>query len=244
MSKPRPLSVVAFGAHPDDVELSCGGTLALLAAAGERTVIVDLTRGEMGSRGTPETRNQEAARAAEILGAAGRENLDLGDARLEVTLAARHRVAEVIRRHRPDLVLAPWGEDPHPDHAAAGRLVREAAFDARLAKLDLGHPPWAPGLILFYPGHRPVPPTVVVDISDFFPRKMEAVRAYRSQFPEEGRRSEVRPVGFDDYLWHIESRARHHGSLIEVRYAEGFVIPDPLPLRHPGLLLAGRGGRG
>lgn len=230
------LRVVAVGAHPDDVELGCGGTVALLAREGAAVTVVDLTRGEMSSAGTAATRAAEAVEAAAILGVT-RETLDLGDARLEANLPNRHAVARVLRRLRPDLILAPWEEDPHPDHAAAGGLVRAASFDARLSALDLGAPPFAPRLVLSFPGHVWVEPDVAVDITPVFEVKMAAVRAYRSQFPEGGRREGLRGVGTDDYLWTVEARARHAGSLVRGRYAEGFLHPGPVAVPHPGVLL-------
>lgn len=230
MSGGRTLRVLALGAHPDDVELYCGGTVSLLARAGHEVHLLDLTRGEMGSRGTPETRAAEASEAASILGVAGRSWLDLGDARLEVAPETRASLAGAYRRIRPDLVLAPWVEDRHPDHGAAGRLARAAAFDARLARLELGAPPFSPGLILHYPGHDYVAPTVVVEVTAAFEVKMAAIRAHRSQFPEEGLGGGPAPAGFRDYLWQIESRTRHYGSLIDRPYGEGFISWGPVAL--------------
>ncbi len=225
-------TLMAVGAHPDDADLACGGTLAAAAAAGHRTVILDLTRGEMGSFGGPVLRRREARRAAGLLGAAARENLDLGDAALEATLPCRHLVAAAIRRHRPDLILAPHRDDRHPDHAAAGRIVRAAVFDARLASLDIAGRPFAVPRVLYYPAHDYVDPSLVVDITPFFRKKMAAMRAFASQFgPARGKRS-VAPIGFDDYLWEIETRARHLGSLVGVKYGEGFLSVGPVKVSH------------
>jgi bacillithiol biosynthesis deacetylase BshB1 len=228
---------MAVGAHPDDVELFCGGTVAKMVGEGFEATILDLTRGEMGSFGNPEKRAAEARAAADILGTAGRVNLDLGDSALEETIPMRREVAAAIREHRPQIILAPHWEDQHPDHAAAGRTVREASLDARLVRLDLGHPPHAPGLVLFYPCHTPVHPTVVVDITGTFETKMEAIKAYSSQFDRESGGTGPPPVGIRDYIFHIESRCRHFGSLINRRYGEGFISPVTIEIEHPGLLL-------
>jgi bacillithiol biosynthesis deacetylase BshB1 len=233
---PGSLRVLAIGAHPDDIELFAGGTVALLAAAGHRVVLADLTRGEMGSRGTPAERRQESRRAAEILGAALRVDLDLGDGRLDASLPNRHALAALVRQQKPDLVLAPEGDDPHPDHAAAGALVDAALFDARLAKLDLGHPPHASGRVLRYAGHLYREPQVVIDIEAVFERKMEAIRCYRSQFGEAEAAGAIAPVGIRDYLWQIETRSRQFGHLVNRRYGEGFRLRAPILLAGPELL--------
>lgn len=227
MTPGRKLTVMAVGAHPDDVELFCGGTMVLAAGGSMRTVIVDLTRGEKGTFGSWEIRAEEAKRAADILGVECRENLDLGDAVLENSLRSRHLLAAAYRKHKPDIVLAPFWEDRHPDHAAAGNIARCAAFDSRLGGLDLGLPPFAPSLMLYYPGHDFVKPTTVVDIGEFFRTKMDAILAYESQFPAGGRRSGVRPVGTDDYPRFIETRCRHYGSMAACSYGEGFISPGP-----------------
>jgi bacillithiol biosynthesis deacetylase BshB1 len=220
--------VLAVGTHPDDVELFCGGTVALLADRGLPVVIADLTRGEMASRGSPAEREEEAAEGARVLGACRRVNLDLGDARLVVSLENRHRLARLLREVRPAIILAPWREDPHPDHAAAGRLVEESCFDARLAGLAPDLPPFAPELVLFYPGHTYREPSLVTDVTSTFARKMEAVRAHRSQFGPGAAPRTAAPVGFDDYPWQVESRCRHYGSLVNRPYGEGFVSLRPL----------------
>ncbi len=239
MAPRKTLSVVAIGAHPDDIELFAGGTVALLAGAGHRVVLADLTRGEMGSRGTPKKRRAEARRAAEVLGAALRVDLDLGDARLEVTLANRHALARLLREHRPDIVLGPGGDDPHPDHAAAVSLVDAALFDARMARLALGAPPHAPARVLRYPGHAYHDPQVVVDIESVFPLKMEAIRCYRSQFGGPAAEELIPPVGIRDYLWQIETRARQFGHLVNRHFGEGFLLPGPILLTGPDLVLVG-----
>ena len=233
------LDVLAFGAHPDDTELCVGGTLIKLKSLGYKTGIVDLTQGEMGSRGDSKTRLKEAARAAEILDIDCREALDLGDGRLDEDLyQKRLPIATLIRKFRPVLILAPYQGDRHPDHAAAGRLVERACFDARLIKLDLGYPIHSPTAVLYYPLHDYIEPTLVVDISDVFSRKMEAIKAYESQFYAPVGNNEHTPVGISNYIFHIESRSRFYGSLINVDYGEAFWLRDPIRITDLMAILA------
>ncbi len=222
--------ILAFGAHPDDIELSVGGMLAKASRAGERCSAVDFTRGEAGTRGTPAERLKEAKRASTILGLSSRENLGLPDAGLELSVTSRRIVADVIRRHRPEIILAPWIEDLHPDHAAAGRIVQAAMFDARLSKLAADDtPPWFTRLILFYPCRHYVQPTTVVDISREYKVKKRAWEAHRSQRSGPGKK-EFRPPGAVDPFALVEVRDRHYGTLIGAEYGEGLISPTPLPL--------------
>jgi bacillithiol biosynthesis deacetylase BshB1 len=227
------VDLLAFGAHPDDVELGCGGILLSLAQAGRSFAICDLTRGEAATFGTPEERAAEGQRAARALGATERVILDLGDARLEPTVANRLAVARVIRIFRPRLILAPLPEDLHPDHAAAGVIVRDALFAAALAKAPVEGAPHRVPTILFVPAYRPIPPTFVVDVTPFYERKMAAVREHRSQFGEREIPEGFAGVGFTDKLFHVESQMRHFGSLINVPYGEALVADRPLSLADP-----------
>jgi bacillithiol biosynthesis deacetylase BshB1 len=221
--------ILAFGAHPDDIELSVGGTLAKAARAGRKCAAVDLTAGEAGTRGTPAERLKESKRAANLLRLAGRENLGLPDAALEFSVASRRIVADVIRRHRPEIILAPWIEDLHPDHAVAGRIVQAAMFDARLAKLAADGTSWFTRLILFYPCRHYVQPTTVVDISGEHKVKKRAWEAHRSQRGGSGKK-EFRPRGVVDPFVLVEVRDRHYGTLIGAEYGEGLISPTPLHL--------------
>jgi bacillithiol biosynthesis deacetylase BshB1 len=221
--------ILAFGAHPDDIELSVGGTLAKASRAGRRTVAVDFTRGESGTRGTPAVRMEESERAAGVLGLSVRENLGLPDAGLELSAEHRRAAAASIRRHRPEIILAPWVEDLHPDHAAAGRIAQAAMFDARLAKLAGDDGPWFTRLILFYPCRHYVHPTVVVDVSREYPIKKKAWQAHRSQTGGRGKK-EFRPSRFVDPFVQVEVRSRHYGSLIGAEHGEGLISLSPLPL--------------
>ncbi len=231
-----PVDILAVGAHPDDVELGCAGTLLKARAQGHTTAVVDLTRGEMASRGTAEERDAESGRAAELLGLTARRNLNLGDGRLMDTQENRERVAAEIRRFQPKLILAPYPGDRHPDHDAAGRIVQAAAFYARLKNRPIpdgdtgallaSH---SPGLVLTFLMHEIERPTLVVDITDFHEQKMEIVRAYRSQFlnpmPDD-----YQFIGTHDYLHMIQARGAFFGSMIQAGYGEPFVAHGALKI--------------
>jgi len=222
-----PVDVLAFGAHPDDVELGCGGTLVAQARRGYRFGICDLTRGEAGTRGTPERRAAEAERAAEILGASFRSTLDLGDGNLRTDRAAELEVIAVVRAARPRILLAPWEADRHPDHVRAARLVTDASWYAGLRALDTGERPHRPQQVLYYPSSFIAQPTLLVDVTSTFETKLEAIRAYRSQFhdPDSGEpETYVSTKGFFDG---IAARAQAFGRIANVAYAEGFVSRVP-----------------
>ncbi len=229
----EPVDVLAFSPHPDDAELGCGGTLATLARRGLSFGIVDLTRGEMGTRGTPEIRELESREAARILGARFREALDLGDGGLRTDRAAELHVVETVRRARPRLVLAPLPADRHPDHARAGLLVSQAAWYAGLAKLQTGLPPHRPDHVVFYATYVLAPPTFLVDVSATFATKLEALRAYRSQFHDPNSHEPETYVSSKGFFDGIEARARALGRIANVEYAEGFVSNAPPTLADP-----------
>lgn len=222
-----PVDILAFGAHPDDVELGCGGALAAQARRGYRFGICDLTRGEAGTRGTPEGRAAEAAEAAGILGAAFRVALDLGDGNLRTDRAAELDVIAVVRAARPRLVLAPWEADRHPDHVRASRLVTDAAWYAGLRSLGTGDDAHRPQQVLYYPSSLVADPTLLVDVTATFAVKLEALRAYRSQFhdPLSGEpETFISTKGFFDG---IAARAQAFGRIANVAYAEGFLSRVP-----------------
>ncbi len=240
-----PVDVLAFGPHPDDVELGCGGTLALLAGRGRGVGIVDLTRGEMATRGTPRTRAAEAAEAARLLGARFRTNLDLGDGDLRTDRAAQLLVIDAVRRARPRLVLAPWTEDRHPDHERAGRLVSEASWYAGLVRLETGLAPHRPDQVVFYSAYALLAPTFLVDVSASFEAKRAALRAYKSQFHVSDAPETSEPGTFvsSKSFWDgVEARARAYGRVANVAYAEGFVSKNPPVLADPAAAFAGYEG--
>jgi len=250
------VDVVAIGAHPDDVELGCGATLALMAANGRSAAIVHLSSGEAGSRGTPEERRREAARAAEALGVAAPEFLDCGDGALRTGREEEDRLIEVLRRLRPRLVLGPPPSDRHPDHGRAHALVRAACFYSGLAKRwpGPGAAPHRPPAMYCYLQHDLVVPSFVVDVTASWPRKMAALDAYASQLwrPDSsssgaGREhdsggsvpSGVAPPGpatlvsSPEFRLAVEGRARDLGLLVGATFGEGFLALGPLAVADP-----------
>jgi bacillithiol biosynthesis deacetylase BshB1 len=222
----EPLDVLAVGCHPDDVELTCGGTLRRAADQGYRTGILDLTRGELGTKGTPDRRAEEAERAAGILGTTVRDNLELPDAGVTPTPEARRRAVAAIRRLCPAVVILPWIRGRHPDHRLGSELMRDACFLAGLAKYGEGEP-HRPRKVLYAASFREDvgKPTFVVDISEQFDRKMDAVRCYSSQFNDAIQAGEAFPTGQPFYEL-VETQNRHYGSLIRRPYGEPFVTDE------------------
>lgn len=217
-----PVDVLAFGAHPDDIELTCAGTLARLRASGYRFGIVDLTSGEMGTRGTAEVRAAEARKAAEILGAEFREALDLGDGGLRRGREEELAIIEVVRREKPRLVFAPYPDDRHPDHRRAGQVVTDAAFYAGLRKLETAHPAYRPQQTLYFATFLPQPPQFVVDVTPYIEIRRAAMRAFESQFHKDGSAEPQTVISQQNFLAWVEARSREHGALIGVPFGEGF----------------------
>jgi bacillithiol biosynthesis deacetylase BshB1 len=221
------LDLLAIAPHPDDVELTSGGTLLKMAEAGYRTGILDLTQGETGTRGTPETRLREAARAAKILRARVRRNLALPDARLTMKTEYKEAIAEVIREFQPHTVILPFYEGRHPDHYTAAKLGYEACFIAGLKNYPLAGAAFRPFKILYAAAYADVTPTFAVDITSQFERRRRAILAYASQFrpSRKDRRSRVF-LPLDELEDRMNHQARHYGRMIGVKYAEGFVVKE------------------
>ncbi|HEX7020093.1 MAG TPA: bacillithiol biosynthesis deacetylase BshB1 [Gemmatimonadaceae bacterium] len=221
------IDLLAVGAHRDDVELTCGGTLIKAARRGQKTAILDLTQGETGTRGSAETRATEASRAAEVLGVDARENLSLPDAGIVNDPATREQVARAIRRFRPTVVIAPALEGRHPDHRVTAQLVRDACFVAGLAKVATDVPRFRPRKVVHCLTYRQdfVRPTFVVDITDEFEQKLQAVRCYESQFGGATQAGEVYPNGepLEDVIRHY---AAYYGTLIRRQYGEPFFTTE------------------
>jgi len=214
--------VLAIAAHRDDVEQTCGGTLLRMAAHGLRTAILDLTQGEAGTRGSAEERAQEAAEAARLLGVGWRQALDLPDGAVENTLENRVRIVRVLRQLRPRVVILPYWQARHPDHATAATLGYEACFLSGLVKVDTGTAPHRPFKIVYASLYADVRPSFIVDITPFIEQRHAALMAYRSQYANQ-------PVGGGLFVPEEEIRertfaeARHYGLLAGVRYGEPFV---------------------
>jgi N-acetylglucosamine malate deacetylase 1 len=220
--------VLAIAAHRDDVEQTCGGTLLKMAALGAQTAILDLTRGESGTRGTAEDRAREAAAAAKLLGVGWRDALDLPDGNVTVTWENKLKVAAVLRELRPRVVIVPYWQARHPDHAAAGVLGYEACFVAGLSKVETGDSkgkslaPWRPFKILYASLYADVRPSFVVDISDHIEKRLEALLAYTSQYSNQ-QSGDALFVPQEDIRERTLAMARYYGLLGGVRYAEPFV---------------------
>lgn len=224
-----PVDVLAVAAHPDDAEVGCGGALALCARDGARTAIADLTSGELSTSGTPELRRAEAEEARRILGVTTRLTVGLPDGSIGSDAEQRGAVVEVIRRLRPKIVLAPYPvDDRHPDHAAAGRLVRDACFLAGVSKTGEGAP-HRPDRVYHYMLHHVFEPTFVVDVSSVWEQRRAAIAAYRSQFgqPPSSHRTAIAGEPFMDFL---DARAVVHGAMVGVARGEAFHCAGPLGL--------------
>ncbi len=218
-----PVDLLAIAAHRDDVELTCAGTLIRAADQGYRTAILDLTAGETGTRGSAEIRGREAAAAAAVMGVAERRNAGLPDAGLANTDQTRRVVVEHLRALAPRVVILPYPVGRHPDHRVASQLGRDACYLAGLGRYDAPGDPHRPFKVLYALAYRedPVKPTFVVDISDQFERKMQAIRCYASQFDGALNAGEIFPTGQDLYGL-IAVQSAHYGSLIRTRYGEPF----------------------
>lgn len=232
----EPLDVLAVVAHPDDAELICGGSLFKSASLGRRTGVLDLTRGETGSRGTPELRAREAQRAGEILGLAVRRNAGLPDSKLANTPEARVRVAEILRELRPRIVITHWVNGRHPDHRAAAELAYDAAFLAGLKNFDAPGDPFRPFKVVHALSFREdaEKPTFVVDITSEMEKKLDAIQAYGSQFVNISGAGEVFPGGNRSFQDQIRAHGARAGSLIRAGYGEPFWTRETMTIRSLG----------
>lgn len=223
------LDILAIGAHPDDVEMSCGATLAKEKAGGKHIGILDLTQGELGTRGSVEIRKQEANAAAKILGVAIRENLELPDGFVANDKPSRMKLIEKIRLYQPDIVLCNAVDDRHIDHGASSKLVSDACFLSGLRQISTTvdgkvQEAWRPRLVLHYIQWKDLQPDIVVDVSGFMERKLEAVFAYRSQFYDENSKEPVTPISTKNATESLSYRNRNLGRLIGTEYGEGFTV--------------------
>jgi bacillithiol biosynthesis deacetylase BshB1 len=230
------LDALAFGAHPDDIELTCAGTIIKLGALGYKTGVIALTRGELGTRGTAEIRQQEFASAAKILGLSLHKMLDLPDGGITVNLETKLKVIREIRTYQPRLVFAPYWVVRHPDHGHVSQLVWEAAFYSGLKKIDTGQEPHRPNKVIYYAERFEFQPSFIVDISEYHERKIQAIQAYRSQFhnPEKHQYgAEETNVSRPEFLEAIITRDKQYGSYIGAKYGEPFLVREPMRLDDP-----------
>jgi bacillithiol biosynthesis deacetylase BshB1 len=225
-----PVDLLAFGPHPDDLEIGMGATLADHAARGVRVGLCDLTRGERGSNGTPDERVKEAEAAAAVLGAAWRVNLGLPDGGLAVVPEQVRAVVTLVREARPAVVAIPYERDRHPDHVAAHALLVRAVFDAGLRRFDAPGDPWRPVRVVSYFINDSTTPSFVVDVTDAYPRKREALACYGTQFAPAGDGAAATRLTSPLFMQLVESRDQQLGAAAGVAFAEGFVSRDPLRL--------------
>jgi bacillithiol biosynthesis deacetylase BshB1 len=242
MSSEIRLDALAVGAHPDDVEFSCGGTLIKLAALGYKVGVLDCARGELGTRGTAEIRAQEAIAAATELRLSVRDNLELPDGHIWLNEESRVKMVRKIRLYRPRVIFTHFWEDPHPDHVHACQIVREAAHVAGLIKYDAeaGQERFRPQTVAHFMFPRTVSPTFVVDISQHAEQKQKAVACYRSQLYDPNSSELETALSSEAFLRRLESRQRFFGSLIAVEHAEAFVVREALNVDDPIELLTRR----
>jgi bacillithiol biosynthesis deacetylase BshB1 len=222
------LDILAFGVHPDDVELGCAGTIMAAIDQGKKVGIVDLTRGELGTRGTPTTRTQEAAAAAKIMGVDVRENLDMADGFFVNDEAHQRKIIALIRKYQPDVILANAPEDRHPDHGRSAKLVSDAAFLSGLRKVETVHDgatqqAWRPAYTFHYIQDRFIQPSFVIDITKYMDRKIEAVLAYGTQFNSADTSEPQTYISSPQFLETVKARALMLGKRIGVGYAEGYI---------------------
>lgn len=227
------VNILAFGVHPDDVELGCAGTLVKERLRGQTIGIIDLTQGELGTRGTIESRYAEAGAAAKVLSLSVRENLKMADGFFQNDEANKRKVIEIIRKYMPEIVICNAPEDRHPDHGRSAKLVEDAAFLSGLRKIETAidgnvQDAWKPKMVLHYIQDRYLNPNFVVDISDVFDQKLEAIKAYKTQFHNAELNEPETYISSPGFLDSIVYRAKMFGKMIGVKYAEGFITKKML----------------
>ncbi|MDB5009922.1 MAG: bacillithiol biosynthesis deacetylase BshB1 [Mucilaginibacter sp.] len=222
------LDILILSVHPDDAELGCAGTILKHIALGKKVGVVDLTRGELGTRGSAELRDREAADSAKILGLAVRENLELPDGFFENTKEYQLKVIEVIRKYQPEILISNAYYDRHPDHGRANQLVEASVFLSGLRKIetyinDELQQVWRPGLLLSFIQDEYIKPDILIDVTDYWDKKIESINAFGSQFYNPNWKNEPQTyISSPEFIQRIDARAREFGKVINVKYAEGF----------------------
>ena len=222
------VDVLVFGAHPDDVELGCGGTVIKLVAEGKKVGIIDLTKGELGTRGSAKTRKQECKKASEILGVAMRENMNFKDGFFENSEVNKLNLIKKIRRHKPDIVIANAPTDRHPDHGRASELVLDACFLSGLEKVDTEQEVWRPNAIYHYIQFMHLQADFVIDISKQMDKKLQAVKAYKTQFYDKNSNETETIISKKGFLESVKYRAQDLGRQANCEFAEGFIASQLL----------------
>jgi len=236
------LDILAFGAHPDDVELGCSGTIAKEISLGKKVGIVDLTRGELGTRGTVEIRNSESAKASAILGVSARENLDMRDGFFVNDEAHQLKVIQMLRKYKPEIVLCNAIDDRHIDHGKGSKLVSDACFLSGLRQIKTemngeAQEAWRPKVVYHYLQWKNLEPDFAVDISGFIDVKMESILAYSSQFYNPNTNEPESPISTKNFLDSVKYRAQDLGRIIGTDYAEGFTVERYLAVNSLGNLM-------
>jgi bacillithiol biosynthesis deacetylase BshB1 len=236
------LDIVAFGAHPDDVELGCSGTIAKEISLGKKVGIIDLTRGELGTRGSVEIRNSESAKASEILGVSVRENLDMRDGFFVNDEEHQLKIIQMIRKYQPEIVLCNAIDDRHIDHGKGSKLVSDACFLSGLRMIETSlngklQEAWRPKLVYHYIQWKNIEPDFVVDITGFIDKKEASILAYGSQFYNPNSEEPLTPIATKNFLESIHNRSRELGRLIGTEYAEGFTVERYLAVNSLGDLI-------
>ncbi|MDA9066459.1 bacillithiol biosynthesis deacetylase BshB1 [bacterium] len=230
------LDILAFAAHPDDIELACSGTLIKHIKNGSKVGIIDLTEGELGSRGSRELRYEEAANATKIIGNIVRENLNLGDGFFEVEEKSMMKVIEMIRKYQPDIILCNAISDRHPDHGRGSELVKRAAFLSGLLKIETSidgksQEKWRPKQVFHYIQDEYIEPDFVIDISDEMEGKMKSILAYSSQFFNPESKEPQTPISSQEFMDFLDGRARQFGRTIGAKHGEGFTSSNPVSVK-------------
>jgi bacillithiol biosynthesis deacetylase BshB1 len=230
------LDALAFGAHADDVELGCSGTILKLGALGHKTGVIALTRGEMATRGSVEIREEEFAQSAKIMGLSTHKILDIPDGRIEDTWQNKLKIIEEMRTYRPRIIFAPYWISRHPDHDKTSTLVREAAYLSGLKKLETDQEAYRPFRIIYYQTRFEFQPSFIVDISGFHEKKMKSILCYKSQFHHPDKEefgNDETLISSPEFLDRIEARDRYYGTLIGVKFGEPFLVREAIRINDP-----------
>jgi bacillithiol biosynthesis deacetylase BshB1 len=224
------VDILAIGSHPIDVEIGVGGILLKMAHRGYTTVICDLTHGKMHPVQNKKENSAEAEKAARILHVSDRVNLDLGDSSFDLSIEQAQILAEYLRLYRPDIILAPYWQDWNPGQSLVNQLIHKAIHIAMSNKMDKICKPYTSSRVFYYPLKKPTIPQAIVNITSTFEGKVESVKAYQSGFHEMPSIASLFPLAYKDFIFHIESRARYFGSLINCRFGEGLILAQPIPI--------------
>lgn len=232
------LDILVFAAHPDDVELACSATLVKMISRGKKVGIIDLTRGDLGSRGTPEMRDQEAEAAAKIMGIHARENLGFRDGFFVHDEAHQMAIIQMVRKYQPEVLIANAPSDRHPDHGRASKLVRDAAFLSGLRRIETQlegqeQAAWRPKRLFYYIQDHALEPDFVVDVTGYYEKKVETLKAFGSQFYDPNSKEPLTYISTPDFLPFIEARARIYGHMIGTTFGEGFISETPVKVDLP-----------